>query len=419
MTTSQLTATIKRYEAAIETLQQSKPNLLPEDVLALLNVRDTLQIVLKEEKYPPTSRLNRIIELDGILRTQAEAIIQAITPEKLAQWRESVKPAPEAWWWKLETFMPLHPRDRFDGLWKLLTLASWTFNISLLADLAKRFFSGGVGFIGAVAVTLPGLMALLQASSELTKAGKNSIDNILTKLQVPPHWRQEAKLAITLAVSGLIAALWFSLPIFSDYFAHSGLNNYQKGNLGSAEQDLQKAISLNPDNSEAHLYLGNIYEDYQEFERAQKQYQLALGGDLPGAYNNLARIHIRNKKYPEAANLADQGLNFAGETDIEIRYNLLKNQGWARLKEERYEEAEELLQAAIDIANAPETGEYIDNPGSSHCLLAETLEQQESSIAIQQWQKCCKLGQRKNIDEDILLHLARKNLEKAGKSCTL
>ncbi|NES22638.1 MAG: tetratricopeptide repeat protein [Symploca sp. SIO3E6] len=418
MISSQLTATLKRYEAAIETLKQSQSGLLAEEVLSILNGRDALQVALQEEKFLPTSQLKHIIELDSLLREQAAVIFQVITVEQLTEWRESIHPAPDAWWWRLETCLPPHPLDRFDPLWKLLTLASWAFNLSLLADLAKRFFSVGVGFIGAIAVTLPGLIALFQVSSELTKVGQENFDSLLVRFKVPPQWRQEAKLGLTLAVSMLILGIWLALPAFSNYFAASGFEDLQVGKLGSAEQDFKQAISLNNDNAQAHLYLGFIYEEYQEVNKAQKQYLIATGGYLPEAYNNLARLYIKSKKYSEAANLANRGLKYAKEKDVEERFNLLKNQGWARLQQKRYSEAAKLLQGAISIAEAPKTREEIVNPGSAHCLLAQTLEQQKQATALQQWGLCCQLGNRNNIDEDIWLHLAEEKLEEAGKSCS-
>jgi len=418
MTTSELTATLKRYEAAIETLQQSQSVLLAEEVLAILNARDALQVALQEEKYLPNSKLQRVLELDSLLKQEAKVIFQAITVEQLTEWRESIHPASEAWWWRLETYLPPHPLDRFDPLWKLLTLAGWTFNLSLLADLAKRFFSGGVGLVGAAAVTLPGLIALLQVGSELTKVGRESFDNLLARFKVPPPLRQEAKLGLTLAVSMLIAGIWLALPAFSNYFAASGLRNFKAGNLGSAEQDLQQAISLNADNAQAHLYLGVIYEEYQEIDKAQKQYRIAAG-ELPAAYNNLARLYIKSRKYAEAANLANRGLSFTKEKDVGNRYSLLKNQGWARLKQKRYPEAAGLLKAAISIAEAPETRKEVQYPGSAHCLLAQTLEQQDEATALQQWKLCCQLGNRNNIDEDDWLHLAGEKLQEAGQSCPM
>ncbi|NET59402.1 MAG: hypothetical protein F6K47_25645 [Symploca sp. SIO2E6] len=59
---------------------------------------------------------------------------------------------------------------------------------------------------------------------------------------------------------------------------------------------LQQAISLNADNAQAHLYLGVIYEEYQEVDKAQKQYRIATGGDLPGAYNSLLLYLIMEKR---------------------------------------------------------------------------------------------------------------------------
>ena len=240
----------------------------------------------------------------------------------------------------------------------------------------------------------------------------------MARFQIPPQWRQEAKLGLTLAVSGLIASIWLSLPVFSNYFAAIGLRNFHAGKLGSAEQYLQQAISLNADNAQAHLDLGIIYEGYQEVDKAQKQYRIAAGGDLPEAYNKLSRLYIKSRKYAEAANLANRGLKYAQEKDIDERYSLLKNQGWARLKQKRYPEAAGLLEAAISIAQTPETGEEVVNPGSAHCLLAQTLEQQnKATAALQQWGLCCQLGRRDNIDEDVWLHLAGEKLEEAGKSC--
>ncbi len=419
MTTSKLTATLERYQKAIEKLKQSKSVLSTEEILAILNTRDAVQIALKKEEQLPTSKLNQIIQLDEILRQKAAEIIKTIKPEQLTQWRESVHPAPEAWWWKLETIVPPHPWDRLDSLWKILTLASWTANISLLASLATRFFSGGVGFLGAAAVTLPSLITLLQASSELTQTGQEGFDSLLTKFRVAPHWREEVKLVSTLAVSGLIATLWFSLPAFSNFYNRSGLKNYDAGKLGSAEQDWQKATSLNADNADAYYNLGNLYEELQQFDKAKKNYQIALGGDIPDAFNNLGRLYIKEKKYPQAVALLSKGLELAQEQDsvLEIRYSVFKNLGWVRLKQGRNKEAKQHLQAAIGIAKRKKAAQYIPNPGAANCLLAQVLDKQKEKGAISEWQKCCQLGSRLNADEDEWLYLAQQRLEEVGKKC--
>lgn len=423
---SKLTATLERYRKAIEKLEQSKSVLSAEEVLAVLNIRDALQIALKKEEQLPTSRLNQIIQLDEILRQKAAEIVRAIGVEQLAQWRESVHPAPEAWWWNLETVVPLHHRNRWDSLWKIFTLASWTANISFLASLGTKFFSGGVGIIGGTVVTLPSLIALIHASSTLTKTGREGFDNLLTKFGVAPHQRKKIKFVSTLAVSGFIVAIWLSLPAFSNFYNRRGLKNNDVGKLGSAEQDWQKATSLNPDNADAYYNLGNLYEDLQQFDKAKKNYQIALGGNIPEAFNNLGRLYIKEKKYSQALALLSKGLLFANEknSNLEVKYSFFKNLGWARLKQGRNKEAKQHLQAAIGIAQRKEVAQYISNPGSAHCLLAQVLDKQEQKAVMPtassphaEWQKCCQLGSRLNEDEDEWLYMAQKKLQKAGKEC--
>ena len=423
MMRTQLDTTLKGYEAAIESLKQAGSFIGVEQVLEVLKARDAVQVALKEHMSIPTSRLQKVIELDAALREKAELITKAIncqTVEQFALWRESVHPPAEAWWWRLESLAPPHPWDVCDWLWKGLTVAAWTANLSLLVNIATRFFSGGVGLGGAAAVILPSIFALLQASSELTKAGQEGFDKLLEKLRIPKQYREEAKLASTVILLVLLCIFWFSLPLVSNLYNRRGLKNYDKRNLGEAEQDYLKAISLNADNIEAHYNLGNLYEDWQELEKAKKEYQLAVAGNLPDAYNNLGRLYIQDKKYPQAAALLAKGLLLAKEqnSDSEVRYSLFKNLGWVRLEQGRYEEARQTLQAAIGIAKNPEGAKYMSNLGAAHCLLAQVLDKQKQSTALEQWQKCCQLGSRLNPDEDTWLHLSQEKLSKAGKRCT-
>lgn len=97
----------------------------------------------------------------------------------------------------------------------------------------------------------------------------------------------------------------------------------------------------------------------------------------------------------------------------EIKYSLFKNLGWARLQQGRYEEAQQILQAAIGIARNPDTKKYIPNPGAAHCLLAQALEKLKQPKALEQWQQCSQFGSRLNADEDTWLHLAKEKLSKS------
>ncbi|WP_414589959.1 tetratricopeptide repeat protein [Scytonema sp. PCC 10023] len=416
---TQLETTLEHYATALEKLKPDESAIEVEEVLRVLNARDAVQAALKEQKSIPTCKLQKVIQLDTALRENAVLINKKIKPEQFTQWRESIQPSAEAWWWRLDSLAPPHPWDNLDWLWKLLYLAGWTANISLLVNIATRFLgSGGVGLFGAAAVTLPSILTLLQASSELTKAGEEGFEKLLEKLKIPKHYKQEVKLASTLAMSGILISFWFALPAISDIYNRNGLKNHDEKDLGAAEQNYQRATSLNADNVEAHYNLGNLYEDWQDWEKAKKQYQIAVAGGLPDAYNNLARLYIREKKYPEAASLLAKGLEITNTPDykkLEVRYSLFKNLGWVRFSQARYTEAQEKLKVAIDIANRPEAQKYITNPGAAHCLLAQVLEKQKQSTAIKQWRKCADLGSILNPDEDTWLHLARGKLRKAGK----
>ncbi|MGB3693499.1 MAG: tetratricopeptide repeat protein, partial [Spirulinaceae cyanobacterium] len=145
----------------------------------------------------------------------------------------------------------------------------------------------------------------------------------------------------------------------------------------------------------------------------------ALGGDIPDAFNNLGRLYIKEKKYPQAVALLSKGLVLAEKQGsvLEINYSIFKNLGWARLKQGRNTEAKQHLQAAIGIAQRQEAAQYISNPVAANCLLAQVLDEQKEKGAISEWQKCCQLGSRLNADEDEWLYMAQQKLEQAGKKC--
>lgn len=419
MKNSQLDTTLEYYKTAIDKLKAAGTSTDTEQVLEVLNARNVVQVALKDATFISTSRLKQLLELDAELRKQAGQINKVIKAEQFALWRESIHLPAEAWWWRLENLSPPHKWNSLDWLWKGLVVAGWTANLSLLINIATRFFSGGAGLLGASAVILPSILALLQASSELTKAGKEGFDKLLTKLNIPQHLQEEAKLGSTLLMTIFLLGFWLALPSISQLYNRNGLNNYQQGKLGAAEQDYLKAISLDADNADAHYNLGNLYEDLQDFEKARKHYQIAVGSDVPDAYNNLARLYIQDKKYSQARALLQNGLVKANEQNSspEVRYSLFKNLGWVRFEQGRYEEAQQTLQAAIGIANNPEVAKYIGNTGAAHCILAQVTERQKQPTALEQWHKCCEQGSTLNADEDAWLHLAQQKLKKAGRVC--
>jgi tetratricopeptide (TPR) repeat protein len=400
-----------RYWLASECLGAPKTLLSTEQALEILSARDALQKVLKTQEQVPVELLWEVMQLDSQLKQKAGRITKVLD---LVECRESLPTPPQGWWWHLDN-------KQVNWLIRGLTVIAWTGSLGLLANIASRFLSGGVGVLGAVAVVFPSFLTLLQARSELTEAGREGFDQLIAKLPIFQTRREETKFGSLLALFGLLLGFWFTLPLISQaYYNQQGKKNYAQGQLGTAEENYLKAIALNPDNVDAHYNLGNLYEDLQEFNKARTEYLIAVKGNVPEAYNNLARLFIQKKEYPQAVALLNQGLLQTDKQNsfTEVKYNLFKNLGWARfLQQDRDIEAQQALQAAIGITSNPEVAKYIENRGSAHCLLAQILERQKQPSAIEQWQQCCQFGSTLNPDEDTWLHLAHKKLQEAGKSC--
>ena len=399
LTTVPLQFALVRYEKALEYLDRSKTSLSTERALEILSARDELQDVLKTTERVPVDILSQVMELDLSLKQKAGRITQVLN---LPEYRESLPAPPQDWWWHLDA-------KQVNWLIKGLKVITWTGSLGLLANIASRFLSvgvGGVGVLGAAAVVFPSFLTLLQARSELTDAGREGFDKLIAKLGIPQHSREGAKFGSLLALFGLLLSFWFALPLISQkVYNQRGKKNYEQGQLGTAEENYLRAIALNPDNVDAHYNLGNLYEDLQQFDKARTEYLIAVKGDVPEAYNNLARLFIQKKEYPQAVALLQQGLLQAGEQESfpEVKYNLFKNLGWARFKQGRDTEAQQALQAATGIASNPEVAKYLRNRGSAHCLLSQVLQRQKKPSAIQQWQQCCQLGSTRVSEKRRLL----------------
>jgi tetratricopeptide (TPR) repeat protein len=391
-----------RYQTALNCLDHPKVKLSAPQVLEILAARDELQRVLTNEQSIPPDLLSQIYDLDAKLKGKADKINRAIA---LADYRESLPEPPQDWWWQLDS-------KNANLLLKGLAILTWTGSLGLLANIASRFLSGGIGVVGASAIFFPSFLTMLQARSELTEAGQQQFEKTLIQLGVPHQYREAIKFLTLLMLFSFLLGFWFLIPTISEIYNQQGLRSAKNGNLGTAQENYQRSIALNPDNVSAHYNLGNLYEDLQEFDKAKTEYLIAVQGNVPEAYNNLGRLFIQQKKYPEAVSLIQQGLLLAGKTEgpTEVKYNLFKNLGWARFEQNRDLEAWQALQVATGIAKNPEIAPYIANPGSSYCLLAQVLDRQKRS-AIAEWQKCNELGSTLNPDEDTWLNLSYQKLQ--------
>lgn len=435
----------KILERALEKLTASNPRLSRQEVLEILLTRDALSKALSKKIKPSVSAISKIQELDRQLKENSEILIEFIN---LEEYRDNFPKNPDAWWWYLDVYAQekarkYHPWNRFDWLFRVFRVILWTGNIALLGTLASLFLSGSSGLVGAVTIAIPSILSLLQAQSELTETGKKGFDNFLERLNIPQHFHEEAKLASSFLMTGLLLGIWFALPSISNAYTRAGKRLEELDKLASAEENYLKAVQLDPDNFKAHYNLGNLYRLLQDFESAKKQYLIAAKGGNISAYNNLAYLYLQkghneeereNRANEEAIKLLLQGRKHLAERDknweqltdeekldLEVqRYYLFKNLGWARFKQERYEDAMDYLIPAIDIAKNPKYRKKIENPGAAFCIYAQVLQNTapESSQVKLNWKQCRKLikfrleaGVTINSEEDGWLYEAKQKLK--------
>ncbi|NEO41913.1 MAG: tetratricopeptide repeat protein [Moorea sp. SIOASIH] len=441
------TLVLSQYRAALQSLATDSP-LTDQQALEILCARDALNNALTQEPFIPAELLECIHELDAQLQQQGQRIDQAL---ELSTYRHSLPAKPKGWWWYLDQQRPPHPLDRYDWVFKGLTFGSWSVSLALLVNIASRFLSGGLDVVGTSAIIVPTLITLLKAKSDLTEedqkdndfseALKKGFEELLISWKVPKFLHAETKFLSTIALLLGLLGFWYSLPRISGIYDRRGFDHYKAGELSSAEANYQRAIALDPDNANAHYKLAVVYEDWLQLKKSKQEYQLAVSGKIPRAYNNLARLYILEKDYPKAANLLVEGLKLTTKQSVypQDKYNLYKNLGWVRFKQNRDYEAKIALDKAINIAKDPDVAKYLPNRASASCILAQVLERQEKPEApnksLKQWEHCRNLiignpriskpnklldltndlgiGNPWIPEEDTWLHLANQRIQKA------
>ena len=197
-----------RYQITLNCLDNPKIKLSAQQVLEILAARDELQRALKDEQSIPPDLLSQIYDLDAKLKGKADKINRAIA---LAEYRESLPEPPQDWWWQLDG-------KNANLLLKGLAVLTWTGSLGLLANIASRFLSGGVGVVGAAAIFFPSFLTMLQARSELTEAGQQRFENTLVQLGVPHQYREPIKFLTLLMLFGYKISYKFRLLLSIKFF---------------------------------------------------------------------------------------------------------------------------------------------------------------------------------------------------------
>ncbi|MCL4298815.1 MAG: tetratricopeptide repeat protein [Anaerolineae bacterium] len=414
------------YHELTQNLIKNKNISSSEKVLDSLITRDRIAHLWRTAGPADLITAGLIAQGDQQLKAMAQSISHM---KELKAWRESFNPSTEAWWWPAPSAeKPPGFLERFDWLWTAVALTFLTIAIGLVTDIAPRFLSGGPDTWGALVVVIQSVLALLTTSSILTKTGQDAAKRILNSLKFPRRLWEEAGLIVALLV--LIALIIFRLllPRIAVSYNNSGIENHCNGRLSTAQLDYTRALKLNPDYSEAHFNLGLLFEELQDTKQAQSHYQnVVQQGELVIGYNNLAHLYILEKNYAAAIPLLSTSLQKLEKGEIKeglvrcqptsditnqnveqapaelLRYEILKNLGWARLGQERYYEAEPYLEKAINL---------IPDKAPAYCLRAQVREGQgDADNALKDWETCLQFASSYNADEDVWIGLARQKFQ--------
>jgi tetratricopeptide (TPR) repeat protein len=398
--TPQIDKNLVEFENWLLEAENNIPKIYNETWLGLLHSRDIVDEALNQENSNlTTAQLSKVIELDLKLKS---IISKYYTSDiDLLVWKASLKPTTDSWWWSQEKIQQIIKENKFTLVWKFFSIILMVISLGLIVDIIPKFLSEGSDIFGAIAIIVQSLLAAIVAGGTLTTTGNETIKNIFIIFKIPFRQWEFIKFLVVFIITIILISLYIYLPSIAVYYNNRGLELFHSGQLSKAENDYHRAIKLNPDYYEAHYNLGLLYEDLQDYEKAQSEYKLALRGGLDAAYNNLGHLYIENKEYDKSIAVLITGLDIS--SDNEIRYDLLKNLGWARLMQERYQEAELSLESAIKIT---------PDKASAYCLLAQTYDKQNYlDKSINSWEKCLSLATEYDTDEDVWINMGRIRLK--------
>ncbi len=224
-------------------------------------------------------------------------------------------------------------------------------------------------------------------NSEQTNSSNNDSPSVM-KLMKP---------GIPLLLSLGILCGVFALSWLANWY---GVKNQLAGQLPLAQFSYSLALKLNPLSAAAHYNQAATYEEQYNYQLAHAEYQRAMEGGLIEAYNNQARLYILEGNYDAAVSL----LRVVPLAQDDIKADMYKNRGWARLLQGRYGEAKLDLAGAIKLAS---------ERSAAYCLLAQVREGEgDKKGALLEWENCLGLAyQPKTPEEDKWMHLARQRLD--------
>lgn len=381
---------VTEYEASVAALDDGPVSAealrnaaLCRDLVAesITHAKDDLQAAL----------LARLDAADQTLRTKSAKLVDVLPSETFSRFRDLFQPPETAWWWSLDRVAG----DRHSPVWSILAGFLVTSSLAFFAIVSARFFDGGPDLAGSAAVVVQGVLTLL-AGSAVAGFSRKWLGGLFDRFSIRHNRRDRWILGLALLVFATGLALRLSLPAIAMVYNCWGRRQQTKGQFSDAIASFRRAIALNPDFTQAQYNLATCYEDIEDYEKAIAAYQTSINGDaeMLQAYNNLGRLMIVHKKdYAAALRLLSRAETLNPQ-DMQSRFSIAKNKGWANLALQNYDEAEFDLSSALRIDSSR---------ASPHCLLAQVYEAKKNAAgSLAEWRLCTKSRVEDDVEQDWL-----------------
>lgn len=192
-------------------------------------------------------------------------------------------------------------------------------------------------------------------------------------------WQKRGLLGVAGAAIALAFSFSSALPNLGTFLNDLGVNNHLNQRLNLAKLFYKSAIFIDSKYHSPHYNLGVVYETKKQFDLAIPEYRAAikLKPEFAVGYKNLARLYLLEKRqYDEAETILQAALNLPRSKETE--YGISKNLGLTYFYQQRYPEARNYLEKAVELK--PERA-------APYCLLARLLENAGKN-GVSYWQKC-------------------------------
>jgi len=407
------------YKSLLMKLQEAEPLPSEKDILAILRLREKLNVFIKDKFEDTQDQIFHIIELDELLREQGPRIAQSI---ELADWRASFAVSESSWWWYLDN-LPAKYKSKKEILIEVLTGLSWILSLLVAVEIIRRLWVYQPDFV-SFWITFITLVLMI---SPLFRQSQEIIQGIFSHQKV----KNQYTLSITrlrlssFVLMASVAFLFWILPgPLANHYNNKGIQENSLGNIGSAQRFFERASAVNPNQVVPYHNLADAYANAGLLISAEEWYQrsIILDGNFTPAYRGLGEVYNQRGLYTDAEKVLLAGLQVHGSYDdtyIETltQYELLANLGWSYWKQEKYAAAQDTMEAALfledELRKMGETRGDERRLPLPHFVLAQIYQEKGNiSQAVLQWEDTLRFIDQNDWRQLERYRIAESQLEK-------